>query len=202
MRCPYCRSTNNKVIDSRPSREANAIRRRPGGNASTATGASPLMNRWKRPCPSSSKTSAGNPFERSKVYKGVAGALRKAPRFHRRHRKLPGRLGTGDAGERHAGNRLHLDRRTGHGAAQAVGRSGLRQICLGLPPLHRRHRLHGRNPPPPGQPEGREGRIKYSHHRDTKDTEKNDLKWRGKPVTLKNISIYLCESLCPFVPLW
>jgi transcriptional repressor NrdR len=28
MRCPYCHSTNNKVIDSRPSREANAIRRR------------------------------------------------------------------------------------------------------------------------------------------------------------------------------
>jgi transcriptional repressor NrdR len=28
MRCPYCHSTHNKVIDSRPSREANAIRRR------------------------------------------------------------------------------------------------------------------------------------------------------------------------------
>lgn len=28
MRCPYCHSTNNRVIDSRPSREANAIRRR------------------------------------------------------------------------------------------------------------------------------------------------------------------------------
>jgi transcriptional repressor NrdR len=28
MRCPYCHSTNNKVINSRPSREANAIRRR------------------------------------------------------------------------------------------------------------------------------------------------------------------------------
>jgi len=28
MRCPFCHSTNNKVIDSRPSREANAIRRR------------------------------------------------------------------------------------------------------------------------------------------------------------------------------
>ena len=28
MRCPYCHSTKNKVLDSRPSREANAIRRR------------------------------------------------------------------------------------------------------------------------------------------------------------------------------
>ncbi len=28
MRCPYCHSTRNRVIDSRPSREANAIRRR------------------------------------------------------------------------------------------------------------------------------------------------------------------------------
>jgi transcriptional repressor NrdR len=28
MRCPFCHSTRNKVIDSRPSREANAIRRR------------------------------------------------------------------------------------------------------------------------------------------------------------------------------
>jgi len=28
MRCPFCHSTQNKVIDSRPSREANAIRRR------------------------------------------------------------------------------------------------------------------------------------------------------------------------------
>lgn len=28
MRCPFCHSTNNRVIDSRPSREANAIRRR------------------------------------------------------------------------------------------------------------------------------------------------------------------------------
>ena len=28
MRCPFCHSNQNKVIDSRPSREANAIRRR------------------------------------------------------------------------------------------------------------------------------------------------------------------------------
>lgn len=28
MRCPYCHSTQNRVVDSRPSREANAIRRR------------------------------------------------------------------------------------------------------------------------------------------------------------------------------
>jgi len=28
MRCPFCHSTRNRVIDSRPSREANAIRRR------------------------------------------------------------------------------------------------------------------------------------------------------------------------------
>ncbi len=28
MRCPFCHSTSHKVIDSRPSREANAIRRR------------------------------------------------------------------------------------------------------------------------------------------------------------------------------
>jgi|UniRef100_A0A7C5ENM6 transcriptional repressor NrdR len=28
MRCPFCHSTQNRVIDSRPSREANAIRRR------------------------------------------------------------------------------------------------------------------------------------------------------------------------------
>jgi transcriptional repressor NrdR len=78
MRCPYCHSTNNKVIDSRPSREANAIRRRREclhcqrrfTTYEQVEETMPLVVK---------KDGRREPFQRSKVYEGITKACEKRP---------------------------------------------------------------------------------------------------------------------------
>ncbi len=78
MRCPYCHSTNNKVIDSRPSREANAIRRRREcihcrrrfTTYEQVEEAMPLIIK---------KDGRREPFQRAKIYEGIKKACEKRP---------------------------------------------------------------------------------------------------------------------------
>jgi transcriptional repressor NrdR len=78
MRCPYCHSTNNKVIDSRPSREANAIRRRREclqcerrfTTYEQVEETMPLVVK---------KDGRREPFQRSKIYEGIMKACEKRP---------------------------------------------------------------------------------------------------------------------------
>ena len=78
MRCPYCHSTNNKVIDSRPSREANAIRRRREclhcqrrfTTYEQVEETMPLVVK---------KDERREPFQRSKLYEGITKACEKRP---------------------------------------------------------------------------------------------------------------------------
>ena len=78
MRCPYCHSTNNKVIDSRPSREANAIRRRREclhcqrrfTTYEQVEETMPLIVK---------KDGRREPFQRSKLYEGIKKACEKRP---------------------------------------------------------------------------------------------------------------------------
>ena len=78
MRCPYCHSTNNKVIDSRPSREANAIRRRLEclncqrrfTTYEQVEETMPLIVK---------KDGSREPYQRPKVYEGIKKACEKRP---------------------------------------------------------------------------------------------------------------------------
>jgi len=78
MRCPYCHSTNNKVIDSRPSREANAIRRRREclncqrrfTTYEQVEESMPLVVK---------KDGRREPFQRAKVAEGIKKACEKRP---------------------------------------------------------------------------------------------------------------------------
>ncbi|MBM4276019.1 MAG: transcriptional repressor NrdR [Deltaproteobacteria bacterium] len=78
MRCPYCHSTNNKVIDSRPSREANAIRRRREclncqrrfTTYEQVEETMPLVVK---------KDGRREPYHRAKVYEGIKKACEKRP---------------------------------------------------------------------------------------------------------------------------
>jgi transcriptional repressor NrdR len=78
MRCPYCHSTNNKVIDSRPSREANAIRRRREclhclrrfTTYEQVEETMPLVVK---------KDGRREPFQRAKLYEGITKACEKRP---------------------------------------------------------------------------------------------------------------------------
>jgi len=78
MRCPYCHSTNNKVIDSRPSREANAIRRRREcihcrrrfTTYEQVEESMPLIVK---------KDGRREPFQRAKIYEGIKKACEKRP---------------------------------------------------------------------------------------------------------------------------
>ena len=78
MRCPYCHSTNNKVIDSRPSREANAIRRRRecqkcGRRFTTYEQVEETMPLIVK------KDGRREPYLRSKIYEGIKKACEKRP---------------------------------------------------------------------------------------------------------------------------
>ena len=78
MRCPFCHSTRNKVIDSRPSREANAIRRRLEclkcqqrfTTYEQVEDAMPLIIK---------KDGRREPYQRSKIYEGIKKACEKRP---------------------------------------------------------------------------------------------------------------------------
>ncbi len=78
MRCPFCHSTNNRVIDSRPSREANAIRRRReclkcGRRFTTyeqVEESFPLIIK---------KDGRREPYQRAKVSEGIKKACEKRP---------------------------------------------------------------------------------------------------------------------------
>ncbi|MEW6387837.1 MAG: transcriptional regulator NrdR [Thermodesulfobacteriota bacterium] len=78
MRCPYCHSTNNKVINSRPSREANAIRRRREclncqrrfTTYEQVEETMPLIIK---------KDGRREPYQRSKIYEGIKKACEKRP---------------------------------------------------------------------------------------------------------------------------
>jgi transcriptional repressor NrdR len=78
MRCPYCHSTNNRVIDSRPSREANAIRRRReclkcGRRFTTYEQVEETLPLIVK------KDGRREPFQRSKVSEGIKKACEKRP---------------------------------------------------------------------------------------------------------------------------
>ncbi|MFZ2087730.1 MAG: transcriptional regulator NrdR [Desulfobaccales bacterium] len=78
MRCPFCHSTQNKVIDSRPSREANAIRRRREclncqrrfTTYEQVEETMPLIIK---------KDGRREPFQRTKLYEGLKKACEKRP---------------------------------------------------------------------------------------------------------------------------
>ena len=78
MRCPYCHSTNNRVIDSRPSREANAIRRRREclncqrrfTTYEQVEETMPLIVK---------KDGRREPYQRAKLYEGIKKACEKRP---------------------------------------------------------------------------------------------------------------------------
>jgi transcriptional repressor NrdR len=78
MRCPFCHSTQNKVIDSRPSREANAIRRRREclncqrrfTTYEQVEETMPLIIK---------KDGRREPFQRAKLYEGIKKACEKRP---------------------------------------------------------------------------------------------------------------------------
>lgn len=78
MRCPFCQSTQNKVIDSRPSREANAIRRRREcllcqrrfTTYEQVEEAMPLIVK---------KDERREPYQRAKLYEGIKKACEKRP---------------------------------------------------------------------------------------------------------------------------
>lgn len=78
MRCPFCHSTQNKVIDSRPSREANAIRRRREclhchrrfTTYEQVEETLPLIVK---------KDGRREPYQRTKVYEGIKKACEKRP---------------------------------------------------------------------------------------------------------------------------
>jgi transcriptional repressor NrdR len=78
MRCPYCHSTNNKVIDSRPSREANAIRRRReclncGRRFTTYEQVEETMPLIVK------KDGRREPYQRTKISEGIKKACEKRP---------------------------------------------------------------------------------------------------------------------------
>ncbi|MEJ2070164.1 MAG: transcriptional regulator NrdR [Syntrophobacterales bacterium] len=78
MRCPFCHSTQNKVIDSRPSREANAIRRRREclhcqrrfTTYEQVEETMPLIVK---------KDGRREPYQRAKLYEGIKKACEKRP---------------------------------------------------------------------------------------------------------------------------
>lgn len=78
MRCPFCHSTQNKVIDSRPSREANAIRRRREclncqrrfTTYEQVEETMPLIIK---------KDGRREPYQRAKLYEGIKKACEKRP---------------------------------------------------------------------------------------------------------------------------
>lgn len=78
MRCPFCHSTRNKVIDSRPSREANAIRRRREclncqrrfTTYEQVEETMPLIVK---------KDGRREPYQRAKLYEGIKKACEKRP---------------------------------------------------------------------------------------------------------------------------
>lgn len=78
MRCPFCHSTQNKVIDSRPSREANAIRRRREclncqrrfTTYEEVEETMPLIIK---------KDERREPYQRTKLYEGLKKACEKRP---------------------------------------------------------------------------------------------------------------------------
>lgn len=78
MRCPFCHSIQNKVIDSRPSREANAIRRRREclncqrrfTTYEQVEETMPLIVK---------KDGRREPYQRAKVYEGLKKACEKRP---------------------------------------------------------------------------------------------------------------------------
>jgi len=78
MRCPFCHSTQNKVIDSRPSREANAIRRRREclncqrrfTTYEQVEETMPLIVK---------KDERREPYQRAKLYEGIKKACEKRP---------------------------------------------------------------------------------------------------------------------------
>ena len=78
MRCPFCHSTQNKVIDSRPSREANAIRRRREclncqrrfTTYEQVEETMPLIIK---------KDERREPYQRAKLYEGIIKACEKRP---------------------------------------------------------------------------------------------------------------------------
>ncbi|MBW1991234.1 MAG: transcriptional repressor NrdR [Deltaproteobacteria bacterium] len=78
MRCPYCHSSNNKVIDSRPSREANAIRRRRecqncGRRFTTYEQVEETMPLVVK------KDGRREPYQRTKISEGIKKACEKRP---------------------------------------------------------------------------------------------------------------------------
>jgi len=78
MRCPFCHSPRNKVIDSRPSREANAIRRRREclncqrrfTTYEQVEETMPLIVK---------KDGRREPYQRAKIYEGIKKACQKRP---------------------------------------------------------------------------------------------------------------------------
>ncbi|MDP2576064.1 MAG: transcriptional regulator NrdR [Candidatus Palauibacterales bacterium] len=78
MRCPYCGNTNNRVVDSRASREGRAIRRR--RECQSCQGRFTTYERIEQQ-PLSIKKRDGSlePFDRSKLIRGIQVACARRP---------------------------------------------------------------------------------------------------------------------------
>jgi len=78
MRCPFCHSTQNKVIDSRPSREANAIRRR--RECLNCQRRFTTYEQVEENMPLIvKKDGRREPFQRAKLYEGIKKSCEKRP---------------------------------------------------------------------------------------------------------------------------
>ncbi len=78
MRCPFCHSTQNRVIDSRPSREANAIRRR--RECLKCSRRFTTYEQVEETLPLIvKKDGRREPYQRSKVSEGIKKACEKRP---------------------------------------------------------------------------------------------------------------------------
>lgn len=143
MRCQYCGYLDSKVIDSRPTEEGSAIRRRReclrcGRRFTTyeKIETSPIMV--------VKKDMRREPFNASKIKEGLIHACQKRPisikdidNIVEKVEKQVYAAGEDEIPSRRIG-------RSRYGRAEAAGRSGLRALCLRVPAVYRRIQLYGR----------------------------------------------------------
>lgn len=150
MRCPFCHSTQNRVIDSRPSREANAIRRRReclkcGRRFTTYEQVEETLPLIVK------KDGRREPYQRTKVAEGIKKACEKRPvsidaieNFLDDLERELLESGQREVPSSFIGERVMAKLREWDDVAYVRFAS--------VPPLHRRHRFHGGDPAAFGLP--------------------------------------------------
>src|SRR4051795_1290400 len=97
MRCPFCGTTEDRVVDSRESREADVIRRR-----RECTKCERRFTSYERieqfPYQVVKRDERREPFDRAKLMRGLQVACRKRPVPQEKLERLPGFLQQGQQG--------------------------------------------------------------------------------------------------------